>query len=196
MHIDGLVQALEASFMGPTWGPPGADRTQVGPMWATRKLLSGICSTSSVLAMVILQSCTKPSILWTFIIYLTRSSQFSIVKHLERSWTSLWDITYKTIQSIWASAVSKSATDHLWWSLWQRLHALIRISISTAIKGYMDKIRQLFNTNASVSIHVEIKQFWWINVCEFWILDLNIDSPGHQQNSRPNILAWHIWTNM
>ena len=28
-------------FMGPTWGPPGAARTQVGPMLATRTLLSG-----------------------------------------------------------------------------------------------------------------------------------------------------------
>ena len=29
--------------MGPTWGPPRADKTQVGPMWATWNLLSG-CS--------------------------------------------------------------------------------------------------------------------------------------------------------
>ena len=28
--------------MGPTWGPPGADRTQMGPMWAAWTLLSGI----------------------------------------------------------------------------------------------------------------------------------------------------------
>ena len=27
--------------MGPTWGPPGADRTQVGPMLTTWTLLSG-----------------------------------------------------------------------------------------------------------------------------------------------------------
>ena len=26
------MQSLIARFMGPTWGPPGADRTQVGPM--------------------------------------------------------------------------------------------------------------------------------------------------------------------
>ena len=30
-----------ARFMEPTWGPPGADRTQVGPVWAPWKLLSG-----------------------------------------------------------------------------------------------------------------------------------------------------------
>ena len=33
--------ALRARFMGPTWGPSGADRTQVGPMLAPWTLLSG-----------------------------------------------------------------------------------------------------------------------------------------------------------
>ena len=33
--------ALIARFMGPTWGPPGANRTQVGPMLAPWTLLSG-----------------------------------------------------------------------------------------------------------------------------------------------------------
>ena len=33
--------SLIARFMGPTWGSPGADRTQLGPMWATWTLLSG-----------------------------------------------------------------------------------------------------------------------------------------------------------
>ena len=37
----GLETALIARSMGPTWGPPGADRTQVGPMLAPRTLLSG-----------------------------------------------------------------------------------------------------------------------------------------------------------
>ena len=36
--------SMIARFMVPTWGPTGADRTQVGPMWATRKLLSGNAS--------------------------------------------------------------------------------------------------------------------------------------------------------
>ena len=34
--------SLIARFMGPMWGPPGAARAQVGPMLATRTLLSGI----------------------------------------------------------------------------------------------------------------------------------------------------------
>ena len=36
-----LVYTLIAKFMGTTWGPPGANRTQVGPMLATWTLLSG-----------------------------------------------------------------------------------------------------------------------------------------------------------
>ena len=35
--------SLIATFMGPTWGLPGADRTHVGPMLAPWILLSGIC---------------------------------------------------------------------------------------------------------------------------------------------------------
>ena len=37
-------QKLIARFMGPTWGPSGAGRTQMGPMLAPWTLLSGICS--------------------------------------------------------------------------------------------------------------------------------------------------------
>ena len=36
--------SLIARFMGPKWGPSGADRTQVGPMLASWTLLSGIMS--------------------------------------------------------------------------------------------------------------------------------------------------------
>ena len=34
------IEALIARFVGPTWGPSGADRTQVGPMLAPWTLLS------------------------------------------------------------------------------------------------------------------------------------------------------------
>ena len=37
----GLVATRIARFMGPPWGPPEADRTQVGPMLAQWTLLSG-----------------------------------------------------------------------------------------------------------------------------------------------------------
>ena len=36
--------SMRARFMGPTWGPSGADRTQVGPMLAPWTLLSGFFS--------------------------------------------------------------------------------------------------------------------------------------------------------
>ena len=36
------ILSLIARFMGPTWGPFGADRTQLGPMLAPRTLLSGV----------------------------------------------------------------------------------------------------------------------------------------------------------
>ena len=39
--ISGFPPSQIARFMGPTWGPPGADRTQVGPMLAPWTLLSG-----------------------------------------------------------------------------------------------------------------------------------------------------------
>ena len=35
------IQPLITRFMGPTWGPSGADKTQVGPMLAPWTLLSG-----------------------------------------------------------------------------------------------------------------------------------------------------------
>ena len=37
-----METSLIARFMGPTWGPSGADRTQVGPMLAPWSLLSGL----------------------------------------------------------------------------------------------------------------------------------------------------------
>ena len=40
-HISLEWVTLIVRIMGPTWGPPGADRTHVGPMWATWTLLSG-----------------------------------------------------------------------------------------------------------------------------------------------------------
>ena len=39
-----FTYSLIAWFMGPTWGPSGSDRTQVGPMLAPRTLLSGLLS--------------------------------------------------------------------------------------------------------------------------------------------------------
>ena len=43
------ILSLIARFMGPAWGPSGADRTQVGPMLATWTLLSGVVYHQSIL---------------------------------------------------------------------------------------------------------------------------------------------------
>ena len=40
-HTANVHIALISRFMGPTWGPSGADRTQVGPMLVPWTLLSG-----------------------------------------------------------------------------------------------------------------------------------------------------------
>ena len=41
-YVGCLLKFIKAKFMGPTWDPSGADRTQVGPMLAPWTLLSGI----------------------------------------------------------------------------------------------------------------------------------------------------------
>ena len=41
-YVKKVIDTLIARFMGPTWGPSGADGTQVGPMLVPWTLLSGI----------------------------------------------------------------------------------------------------------------------------------------------------------
>ena len=47
-HRETTKASLIAKFMGPTWGPPGAGRTQVGPMLAPWTLLSGLANTMNL----------------------------------------------------------------------------------------------------------------------------------------------------
>ena len=48
--------SLIAMFMGPTWGPSGADRTQMDPMWAPWTLLSEMAVTGGMTMSVIWDS--------------------------------------------------------------------------------------------------------------------------------------------
>ena len=41
------LPSLIARFLGPTWGPSGTDRAQVGPMLAPSTLISGNCSAAT-----------------------------------------------------------------------------------------------------------------------------------------------------
>ena len=54
-------QTLIARFMGTTWGPSGADRTQVGPTLAPWTLLSGKCICLQNVAMLSRGGVTKTS---------------------------------------------------------------------------------------------------------------------------------------
>ena len=45
---------LLARFMGPTWGPPGDDRTQVGPMLVPWTLLSGYTYALSLCSYIVI----------------------------------------------------------------------------------------------------------------------------------------------
>ena len=40
-HKEPVIQTQIAKFMGPTWGPPGSYRPQMGPILAPWTLLSG-----------------------------------------------------------------------------------------------------------------------------------------------------------
>ena len=44
LYVEVMYQI--AKFMGPTWGPPGSCRPQMGPMSDPRTLLSGVAPTS------------------------------------------------------------------------------------------------------------------------------------------------------
>ena len=46
--FNSALSPLIARFMGRTWGPPGANRTQMGPMLAPWTLLSGQCMECAV----------------------------------------------------------------------------------------------------------------------------------------------------
>ena len=48
VKINLAVYTLIARFTGPTWGPSGSDRTQVGPMLAPWTLLSGYINCDSI----------------------------------------------------------------------------------------------------------------------------------------------------
>ena len=63
--------SLKTRFMGPTWGPSGANRTQVGPMLATWTLLSGLIlrdESAFVEVMGCRWTATSHNLLWKWLI--------------------------------------------------------------------------------------------------------------------------------
>ena len=70
------VSFLIARFMGPTWGPSGADRTQVGPILASWTLLSGLPtvyfkSWSRSEMLLVIMTCICMCIRFIFLFYMS-----------------------------------------------------------------------------------------------------------------------------
>ena len=80
-------RALIARSMGPTWGPAGADRTQVGPMLATWTLLSGTYSGHNNIV-----SDLENRVLWFLVInryVITHTAHFSWWRHQMETFSML-----------------------------------------------------------------------------------------------------------
>ena len=72
------IVTLIARFMGPTWGPSGADRTQVGPMLAPWTLLSGLIAITSVEECIV----TYPTVPYSLVaLCIWRQDVWSILGH-------------------------------------------------------------------------------------------------------------------
>ena len=68
-----MTYSLIARFMGPTWSPSGADRTQVGPILAPWTLLSGLlCPSCIFLSCEIFEAEYQCSILWQKLLFASR----------------------------------------------------------------------------------------------------------------------------
>ena len=75
-----------ARFMGPTWGPPGAGRTQEGPMLAPWILLSEINTRWSLIQVSCLNSNTH-SALCTHIASYNLCIIYSVIPRIRLEWT-------------------------------------------------------------------------------------------------------------
>ena len=74
-----------ASFVGPTWGPPGDDRTLVGPMLAPRSLLVGYRSVMVHLLAIKYYCANGPSrnhfeTKWKYIMFTWNSNTSYVIK--------------------------------------------------------------------------------------------------------------------
>ena len=84
-----MLTSLIARFMGPTWGPSGASRTQVGPMLAPWTLLSGMAQYRAYSSLA--PSQWETALLHNEVFHWLGTS-------LESALTIWCDVTYKTIR--------------------------------------------------------------------------------------------------
>ena len=97
LHLCSNVRSLIARFMGPTWGPSGADRTQMGPMWALWTLLSGVVTVATEKMPGV--GVTKP---------IPSVSLFSLFSSIVKAHVSYW------ISRLYLAGVTAA---QLWWHL-------------------------------------------------------------------------------
>ena len=122
-----MITSQIARFVGPTWGPSGAGRTQVGPILVPWTLLSGLgllcphidglvqdCSNSSALAMEILRCCTKPSI--SFISVKMVPSTKIFFSFMSEMWIIITSKSIKNIMQSWVDIVGQIMIE--WETFW------------------------------------------------------------------------------
>ena len=91
--MESQQMCLKARFMGPTWGPSGADRTQVGPMLAPCTLLFGVPYSGNHAKTCMLNSDSCISV-WLFSILIQASIIISTRRYYHISTGRLvWHIT-------------------------------------------------------------------------------------------------------
>ena len=76
---------LIARFMGPIWGPSGADRTQVGPMLAPWTLLSGESSFGKMgndIAVIPIDKCSRRSCLRFIVTLWSMGGGYRTLNHI------------------------------------------------------------------------------------------------------------------
>ena len=117
------LRSLIARFMGPKWGPSGADRTHMGPILAPSTLLSGVLPGYD---MDIIPAITSA------ITYVKHPTTLSTTFHrrpvLPVTWSSTWSMIYIISHGIWIClspyyvVVMSSVPTGIMWPICKALH--------------------------------------------------------------------------
>ena len=148
-----LIRTQIARFMGPTWGPSGADRTQVGPMLAPWTLLSGyLCSTIATHRTLDIIALSKAQIEIHVFISMVSINQTATVMQLctYMTITLVWDQNYMISRNqkftFWFGVHFKNARSKFRWAVWFNIktyifaEAIWRIPIVEIIWSYANLV--------------------------------------------------------
>ena len=124
------MASLIASCMGPTWGPSGADRTQVGPMLAPWTLISGMIS-QHVNTLRPRQNIELFAITFANVFSWIKVCEFWLISHLS------WFLTVQlAIFSHWFRlwlGTHQATSQYLnhWWKIFWRIYASLGLNECT-----------------------------------------------------------------